>query len=323
MLYSTAMCFYNAMGIMKNIERHFIWIILFFSGVALIYPTLFVACKPWIPIGLGFIMFGIGVNLPLSAFSTTLAKPKSILGLIVFRFILMPMCAWLIAHILHLNESEIIGLLVLGTAPGGTASNVMAYLSKSNVSLAVILTFGTTLLSPLLTPAIIYLLLHKQVTIAFWPIASHIASIVMVPIVAGLLLNYLKLNWIEKIRSFFPSVSIILVAMIIACLFALNRQTLLTFPGMAIFAALSLNMVGFLMGKIVATIFKQNSSNTISTIFDYGMFDAIVAIVICTTFFGQETALPAVLISIIQNLTAPIIVYYQSGIKGRLTEKYI
>lgn len=296
----------------ENIERHFVWIIIIFAGAALLIPNLFVGMKPFIPIGLGLIMFGIGINIPMSCLTRTVANPKTIIVLVGLRYITMPFCAYLIACGLHLTQAETIGLLVLGTAPGGTAANVMAYLSKSNVALALLLTFGSTLLSPLVTPALIYVLLNQHVTIHFWAMITHISSIVLLPIAGGLLLNHFKLPVLQKIKSMLPVCSIFLVSIIIACICALNQPTLMTFPVMAMIAAISLNLLGYFVGATIAYFMRQDKSSILATTFDYGMFDAVVAIVICTTFFSKEAAIPAVLISIIQNLTAPIIVRYQT-----------
>ncbi|CAM2840206.1 bile acid transporter [Legionella steigerwaltii] len=294
-----------------KIERYFIWIILLFVSVALLFPTLFIGFKGLIPIGLGVIMFGIGMNTPAASFKDVLVKPRDIIGLIIFRFMMMPFWALAIAYGLNLTQAETIGLLVLGAAPGGVAANVMAYLSKSNVALTVLLTFGSTLLSPIITPALIYWLLHKSVTIHFWSMVMHIGSIILLPILGGFIFSSIKVMIIEKIKSILPTFSIFMVAMIIASLFALNQQMILTFPGAVIAAVLALNLLGYFTGYSISYVMKQDSKSTLAAIFDYGMFDAIVAMVICTTFFSKEAAIPAVLISIIQNLTAPFIVRYQ------------
>lgn len=299
----------------EKIECHFIWIILLFASTALLYPEIFIGLKKFIPVGLGLIMFGIGMNTPISCLTDTLAKPKSIVGLILLRYMLMPSCALLIAYALHLTQAETIGLLILGTAPGGTAANVMAYLSKANVSLTLLLTFGSTLLSPLLTPTLIYILLHQHVILHFWPMMLQILSIVLLPILVGLMLNYLQIPLVSKIKSTLPVFSILLVAIIIASILALNQQTILAFPTTAIVAVITLNLFGYLVGASVAYLMGQDKNNILAATFDYGMFDAVVAMVICTTFFTKEAAIPAVLISIIQNLTAPVIVQYQKNRK--------
>lgn len=188
------------------------------------------------------------MNTSIVSFQELLTKANAIMRLILLRFILMPFWALILTYAFHLNQMEMIGLLILGIAPGGTAANVMAYLSKANVALAVLLTLGTTLISPLLTPGLIYLLLHKTITVPFWPMVQHISLIVLLPILGGLFFNYFKISGIEKIKSYLPTLSIILVAMIIACLFALNQKTVLAFPCALLIAVILLNLLGYVSG---------------------------------------------------------------------------
>lgn len=232
----------------EKVERHFVWLILLFASTALLYPDFFIGLKKFIPFGLGLIMFGIGVNTPLSCLSDTLAKPERIISLVLFRYIVMPGCALMIAYALHLTQAETIGLLVLGTAPGGIAANVMAYLSKANVSLTLLLTLGSTLLSPIITPTLIYLLLHQHVSIHVWSMMLQISGVVLLPITLGLVFNYLQIPLIRQIKSTLPVLSMLLVGMIIASILALNQQTVLTFPVMAMIAVFSLNLLGYLAG---------------------------------------------------------------------------
>ncbi|MCA0402721.1 MAG: bile acid:sodium symporter family protein [Proteobacteria bacterium] len=295
----------------NKIESSFLWILLLFAVLSLLFPEFFISCKALIPMGLGLIMFGIGINTSYSSFKEVLIRPTSILILILFRFIAMPFWAFLIAQTLHLNQTATIGLLILGTAPGGTAANVMSYLSKSNVSLTVLLTFGSTLFSPFLTPLLIYLFLHKTVALNLGAMMMHISIIILIPIGGGLIFSYFKSPLITKIKVYAPIFSILLIAAILASLLAMNQQRIFEFPLMLIIAVLVLNLLGYITGNFIAYLTNYDSLSRLAVSFDYGMFDAIVAMVICTTFFDKETAIPAVLISIIQNLTAPCLVRWR------------
>src|SRR5690606_4983839 len=102
-----------------------------------------------------------------------------------------------------------------------------------------------------------------------------------------------------KIKLTFPILSIFLVALLIASIFALNRELLLSFPVMAILSVTLLNLLGYLVGAFSAYFLKLDKNSILAATFDYGMFDAVVAMVICTTFFSKEAAIPAALISII------------------------
>src|SRR5689334_18493408 len=147
---------------MNLIERHFILVILLFSAFALLEPVLFIGIKPYLTLLLGIILFGIGLTLEERDFRTTWEIRWLVLLAILARYAFMPSAAYFIGRSLHLSSFDLIGLVILGSCPGGTAANVMSYLSRGNVALTVMLTFGTTLIAPLAMPALIYLFLHKE-----------------------------------------------------------------------------------------------------------------------------------------------------------------
>src|SRR5579862_4619165 len=110
------------------IEKNFIWIILVFSGCALVEPTIFIGIKPYITLLLGIILFGIGFTVNPSDFQIITQKRWTVIFAITARYLLMPTVAFCIGKILRLPSIDLIGLVILGSCPGGTAANVMAYL---------------------------------------------------------------------------------------------------------------------------------------------------------------------------------------------------
>ncbi len=159
----------NISAIPWFIERHFVLIAVILSGVALAYPPSFIWIKPHIPLGLGIIMFGMGLTLDFEDFRDILRKWR-LVGLgVVLQYAVMPLLAVGISFVLGLPPEVVIGMVVVGACPGGTASNVIAYLAKANVPLSVTMTLASTCLAPLLTPAIIYFVLEKQIQIDFSP----------------------------------------------------------------------------------------------------------------------------------------------------------
>lgn len=290
-------------------ERYFLGIVVIAVIAALLRPDFFVAWKPFISVGMGLVMFGIGMTVPTRYLIQTLLKPKRILALVFLRYALMPAVALLISKICHLTTFETIGLLVLGAAPGGITANLMAYLAGANTVLAVLLTLGSTLLAPFVMPMLIYVLLHQQLTIDVWSIVLHIGSIILLPILAGLLCNRYQTPVMVKIKQWTPMLSILLVAMLIACVVAVNQKALLHFPMMALLAVLILNLVGYVLGALLAYSMRWETESILAAVFDYGMFDTAVAMVVCTVFIGPEAAIPAVLLGVLQNITAPLLIY--------------
>lgn len=298
----------------QKIERYFMGIVLAFVMAALLYPELFVVLKPFISVALGLVMFGIGMTIPTACLAQTLLKPKRVLGLVLLRYVVMPSSALCISQICHLTIYETMGLLVLGAAPGGIAANVMAYLAGANTALTVLLTLGSTLLAPFVMPLLIYLLLHQQITIDVWGMVLHIGSIILIPIVAGLLCNRYKTPTMTHIKQWMPTLSILLVALLIACVMAINQSALLHFPAKVLMAVIGLNIMGYFLGACVAYWMQWETDSILAVVFDYGMFDGAVAMVVCTVFIGPEAAIPAVLMGVMQNITAPMLIY---GLQSR------
>jgi BASS family bile acid:Na+ symporter len=292
------------------LERYFMVFIIVGAILALSWPQVFLGLKGWIPFGLGIVIFSIGVHTSARDLIQPFTKPGRVLGLVLIRYACMPGIAYLIAYGFDLKTPEIIGLLVLGTAPGGVAANVMAYLAKANVSLTVLLTIASTLLSPFLTPILIYAILHQKIEINFFDMVSHIGMIIFIPIGLGLFCNRIRHPMLGYLKKGLPYCAMLMVVMIVATIVAWNQTALLQFPLMLIAAVLVLNGLGYVIGAIVGYVLCLESKSIMAVVFDYGMFDGAIAIMICTMYFGAHTALPAVLLGIIQNMTAPLLIRY-------------
>ena len=292
------------------LERYFVVVIVLMATMALMWPYLFLWFKPWIVFGLGIVIFSIGVHTPYSSLVQPFTKPGGVLVLVLLRYALMPCTAYVIASGLNLTTTETIGLLVLGTVPGGAAANVMAYLAKANVGLTVLLTVGSTLLSPLVTPVLIYFFLHQMIHIDASTMAVHIGLIIFVPISLGLLCAHYRPPLIGQIKKGLPYCAMLMIAMIVACVVARNQAAILQFPGKLLFAVLILNGVGYIVGATAAYLLGWDRASILATMFDCGMFDGAVAIIICTLYFSNDTALAAVYMGVVQNITGPILIRY-------------
>ncbi|MBS0359094.1 MAG: bile acid:sodium symporter family protein [Proteobacteria bacterium] len=291
-----------------KIEQNFIWIILTFSGLALFEPSLFIWIKPYITLLLGIILFGIGFTIQVSDFKIVWKSRWTALLAIVARYLLMPSIAYAIGEFLHLSSLELIGLVILGSCPGGTAANVMAYLSRANVALTVILTFGTTLLAPIAMPSIIYFFLHKEISIPFLSMFENILLVVFIPLTLGILVKKYFVNESKNLARVFPTISIFAISLAIACILSLSQEKVFSFPVRIMTAVIVLNVLGYLIGFIISKCLRCKIREQKSIFLEYGIFDSALGVIIATNFFGPLAALPSALISIIQNVTASFIV---------------
>ena len=285
------------------IERYFIVLVLIIAGVALWQPSGFIWIKPHIPKLLGVIMFGMGVSLTFDDFKK-IWKEKHLLFLgVAMQFFVMPLLAIFLSFAFHLSKEILIGMVLVGACPGGTASNVMAYLSKANLALSVTLTLSSTLLAPFVTPAIVYFLLSRQIDISFWGMMKSVFWIVIFPLFDGLVLRHLLYRYVKKYISFFPSVSMVSIALIIGCVIALNQQLLLTFPFLILMAVVLHNTLGMAIGYGFARLFKASKRNARTLAFEVGMQNSGLAVTLATQFFTAASALPGAIFSIVHNMS--------------------
>jgi len=287
----------------RFIEKHFILIAVVMSVVALAYPPSFTWIKPHIPLGLGVIMFGMGLTLDFEDFRDIIRKwPLVTLG-IALQYVVMPVLAVSISFMLGLPPEAIIGMVVVGACPGGTASNVIAYLAKANVALSVTMTLASTCLAPILTPAIIYLVLEKQVEIDFLSMVQSVFWIVVFPLVDGLILRRLFRKWLEPVMVYFPSLSIMVIALLIACIIGLNQQTLLAYPLLVLLAVVLHNSLGLAIGYGAARAAKCSEADARTIAIEVGMQNSGLGVALAVKHFGAATALPGALFSLWHNLS--------------------
>ena len=114
---------------------------------------------------LGVVMFGMGLTLNLHDFKVVFIRPQDIIAGELAQFVIMPLMAWLLAKAFALDEALTLGVVLVGCCPGGTASNVITYLSKGDLALSVGMTGVSTLLAPVLTPLLVWALAGKSIDV--------------------------------------------------------------------------------------------------------------------------------------------------------------
>ena len=172
------------------IAAHITLVVVLVTTVALFLPSSFTwmdtsAITPM----LGVVMFGMGLTLRPADFRPVLQHPKDILVGELAQFLIMPSLAWLLCKLLSLPEELALGVILVGCCPGGTASNVICYLAKGDVALSVAMTGVSTLLAPIVTPALVWLLAGASVEVDVVSMFLSIVQVVIVPIVLAIIIS--------------------------------------------------------------------------------------------------------------------------------------
>jgi BASS family bile acid:Na+ symporter len=215
---------------------------------------------------LQIIMFGMGAELSLKELATVIKTPKAIAVGVICHYSIMPLIGFILATVFNFPKEIAAGIVLVGCCPSGVASNVMSYLAKANLALSVSVTAVSTLLAPLLTPLLMRLLAHKFITIHFWDMAWDTARIVIIPIFAGLLFDFLlkgKLRWLDKLM---PLISMFSIGLIILVITAAGRDSLMKVGALLVLAVLIHNVAGYTLGYWFSRLlgFKERDCRTIS-----------------------------------------------------------
>jgi BASS family bile acid:Na+ symporter len=280
------------------------WVILF-GIVAYFLPAPFVVLEPYKQWFFALTMFGIGAVLEIDDFKRIAKKPAIVLIGSCAQFTIMPLGAFVLARLFAFPPEIAVGLILTGSAPGAMASNVMSYIAKADTAYSVSLTAVSTLLCPLLTPGLTYLLAGSELTVHFWAMVLTVVNTVLVPLVAGFVIRHFFKEKIEKILPIFPAISVTFIIFICSLVIALNRDYLII-TGPILAAGIILNIYGMLAGYGIGTSFRMANKRRRTLAIEIGMQNAGLGVVLALDQFNERTAIPAAFFVFICIITASI-----------------
>ena len=200
---------------------------------------------------LGIVMFGMGLTLKPSDFKVVFSRPKDVIVGCIAQFTLMPLLAFLLTKLFNLPAELAVGVILVGTCPGGTSSNVMTYLSKGDVALSVGMTAVSTILAPFLTPLLTLLYAGQRVDVNVMSMFLSIVKVVLVPIALGFVINHFFHEFTQNAVRVLPLISTTAIVAIVAAVVSANSAKILT-SGLLIVAVVILhNLLGYATGFAV------------------------------------------------------------------------
>lgn len=312
---------------MKTLEKisdffgkYMAFIVLIVAALALFAPgTCLWIQTSWVNYLLMIVMFGMGLTLKLEDFKLVFTRPKDILIGCVAQFTVMPLLAFALGKIFGLDAALLAGVILVGTCPGGTSSNVITYLSKGDVALSVGMTSVNTLLAPLLTPAITYLLLRTTVTVDPVSMFLSIIKVVIIPIALGFIINKLFGKVTQKLVKVLPTISVIAICLIVAAVVSHNSEKIMT-TGLVVFAVVILhNLLGYACGFGIGRLLHMSVPKTKAISIEIGMQNSGLATSLAGTAFPDlaMATVPGAIFSVWHNISGAIL----ANIYNRWTDK--
>lgn len=317
-------------NIFKLIEKYFFIIVLIAVAVSLTFPNSF----DWvlstynginiINLLLSIILFAMGTTLKLDNFITVFKRPKEIIMGISAQYLIMPLLAFSLASIFSLDMALTVGLILVGTVPGGTASDVITFLAKGDVALSVSLTAVSTLLSPLLTPSITLLLVGNSIPFNPTEMFISIVQIVLIPIALGLILNYKFPEICEKLKRYLPTASAIVIALIVAGVVGANKQAIITSSGIIMVVIILQYFLGISLGCVIGYLSGMGRKQIVTIAIELAFQNSGLSTSLAKTHFPNlsSATVPGALYSVWQNFAGSILAYiFNKFVDNENTEK--
>ena len=263
-------------------------------------------------------MFGIGAVLTIDDFKNIAKRPVIVVIGSVAQFTIMPLGAFALSKLFDLPPMLAAGLVIAGCAPGAMSSNVMSYIAGADTAYSVSLTTVSTLLCPVLTPALTKLLAGQDLPISFWKMFFQIIFMVVLPLGAGFAVRCFFSKTIEKIKDVFPAISVTFIIFVCTLVIAVNRERMLQATLSIIAVVILLNVYGMISGYGVGMFFRMPFNQRRTLAIEIGMQNAGLGTILALENLKPEAAIPTAFFVFTCIITASIMteIWKNRSLKG-------
>ena len=273
---------------------------------ALLMPEILLPVGMWIinPL-LGLIMFGMGLTLKPSDFRIVFSRPKDVLTGCLAQFTIMPLLAWFLVKIFHLPNELALGVILVGCCPGGTASNVITYLAKGDLALSVGMTATSTLLAPILTPLLTWLMAGTFVDVDAMGMLLSIVYVVIAPIAAGFIIQKVFPRFTERAVAYLPAFSTLMITAVVAMVVSHTSSQLLKGGLLVVIVVVLHNLCGLLTGYSLGRILGLKREKRVAISIEVGMQNSGLASSLATLHFAAYpmATIPGAIFSVWHNIS--------------------
>ena len=259
---------------------------------------------------LGIVMFGMGMTLKVSDFRLILQRPWEVLLGAVAQFTIMPSVAWFLVKAVNLPPELAIGVILVGTCPGGTASNVITYLAKGDVALSVSMTMTTTLLAPVVTPLLTWWLAGAWIDVSMTAMMLSIAEMVLLPILLGLFVRHYFTRLVGRCMDYLPFVSVVTIVLLVGGVVSMSASKLLEMGAVIAGVVICHNVFGLLLGYLMAKLFRLEPPKARAVAIEVGMQNSGLAASLAILYFNPAAAIPGAIFSVWHNISGSLAANY-------------
>ena len=291
-------------------------LVLLSAVAALVFPDVLGHLKPKLinPL-LGVIMFGMGLTLKAEDVRVVFSRPRDVLVGCLAQFTVMPLLAFLLAKVFRLEPALAIGVVLVGCCPGGTASNVITFLAKGDLALSVGMTAISTLLAPVLTPLLVWLLAGETVDVDVVGMLLSILWVVILPIALGLVVKRFWPRTTERATAYMPALSTLAICQIVLIVIAANAHKLLAGGWLILVVVVLHNVCGLAAGYLIGSLLRLAPAKRRAISIEVGMQNSGLASSLATLHFAAYplATVPGALFSVWHNISGAVVARLYSG----------
>ena len=257
---------------------------------------------------LGLIMFGMGLTLSANDFRVVFSRPKDVLMGCLAQFTVMPLMAWLLASVFSLPKELALGVILVGCCPGGTASNVITFLARGDLALSVGMTATSTLLAPLLTPLLVWLLAGTMVDVDTVGMLLSILYVVIAPIVGGLLCQRFLPELTRRLVPYLPAFSTLMITMVVGIVVSHTADKLLAGGLLVIIVVMLHNLSGLVIGYGIGRLLRLKREKRVAISIEVGMQNSGLASSLAVLHFAAYplATIPGAVFSVWHNISGAL-----------------
>lgn len=292
------------------ISKYMAIFVIAIAAIALFEPWTFKWAAPKVTILLGVVMFGMGMTLRIRDFKLVFQRPRDVFIGALAQFTIMPALAWLLAKGFGLPPELAAGVILVGTCPGGTSSNVMTYLARGDVALSVSMTMTTTILAPVVTPLLTWWLAGEWVEISLSAMMLSIVQVVILPIVLGIIINTFFEATVQKVVTLLPLISVTAIVLIVGGVVSVSSQRIMETGLLIMLVVMCHNLLGYGIGFLLAKLLHMNMAKAKAISIEVGMQNSGLATSLAMLHFGATAAIPGAIFSVWHNISGSLAANY-------------
>ena len=290
-------------------DLYLFWLI-GFAVIGLVKPVVLAWFQgPWVVWALSLVMLGMGLTLTVEDFRRLFRMPGSLALGFLAHYTIMPLSGWAVARLLHLDPAFAVGLILVASCPSGTASNVISFLARANVALAVMVTLTSTLLAFVMTPLWCKTLAGAYVPVDAVKLCLSTLQVAVAPVLIGVFCNWRFPKAVARATRAGPVVSVLAIMFITGGIVAQNAGAVRANAGKLALAAVLLHALGFVVGYAVAKTLRYSEDVARTISIEVGMQNGGLAAVLARKTFPDQplAAVPAVFSAIVQNIVGSLV----------------